>query len=227
MSSAKRKADPQRTPVHLSDDIVTELKATSRPGKGEILVKVFADAAAAFLEGDYEEAIRLGEQCKHIALRSPAIREFLGLAYYRAERWSEAARELTTFRRLAGTLDQNPVIADAYRALRRPERALEVTEEVRRASVSPAVAYEAVIVAAGALADMGRLDDAIARLEELDLDPEIAEEHHLRAWYALGDLLQRRGRFSQARALFEAVAAVDPELTDAPERARRNNASPS
>ncbi|HEX2240343.1 MAG TPA: tetratricopeptide repeat protein, partial [Actinomycetota bacterium] len=84
--------------------------------------------------------------------------------------------------------------------------------------------YEAAIVAAGALGDMGRIDEAIARLEELDLDPGVAEEHHLRAWYALGDLLQRRGRFSQARALFEAVAAVDPDLTDAPERARRINA---
>lgn len=224
--SARRKAEVGSAPVHLADDVVSELKATARPGKGDILVKVFADAATAFLEGDYADAIRLGEQCKHMALRSPAIREFLGLAYYRAERWAEAARELTTFRRLSGTVDQNPVIADAYRALGRPERALETAEEVGTLRVAPAIFYEAAIVAAGALADMGRIDDAIARLERLDLDPEVAEEHHLRAWYALGDLLQRRGRFSQARTLFEAVAAVDPELTDAPERARRITSMP-
>jgi len=68
---------------------------------------------------------------------------------------------------------------------------------------------------------MGRIDDAIARLERLELRPEAAEEHHLRAWYVLADLLARRGRYTQAREWFEAVAAVDPELTDAPERAAR------
>ena len=60
---------PRYDPVHLSDDTVKELKATARPGKGDILVKVFADAMAAFAAEDYGEAIRLGEQAKHIALR--------------------------------------------------------------------------------------------------------------------------------------------------------------
>jgi hypothetical protein len=81
--------------------------------------------------------------------------------------------------------------------------------------------YEGAIVAAGALADMDRLDEAIARMEQLGLNPAIAEAHHLRAWYALGDLLERRGRFTQAREFFVAVAAADADLTDAPERAAR------
>jgi hypothetical protein len=37
----------------------------------------------------------------------------------------------------------------------------------------------------------------------------------------LGDLLERRGRFTVALNFFEAVAAADAESTDAPERARR------
>ncbi len=191
----------------------------ARPGKGDLLVKVFAEAAAAFRDGDLGEAIRLGEQAKHMALRSGVIRELLGIAYYRSGRFKEAARELTSFRRFAGTTEQNPVIADCYRADGRPERAIELCDEIERDRVSPAIAYEGEIVAAGALADMGRLDDAIERLERLDLDPEVAEEHHLRAWYALADLLHRRGRFTQARELFDAVAAADPDLTDAPQRA--------
>ncbi|HEV2754854.1 MAG TPA: tetratricopeptide repeat protein [Actinomycetota bacterium] len=210
-----------REPVHLEDDVTKELRATARPGKGDLLVKVFADAAAAYLEDDLDEAIDLGEQAKHMALRAVSPRELLGLIYYRAGRWQEAARELSAFRRLSGSPAQNPVLADCYRALGRPERAVELCDEVTPELVTPDVFYEASIVAAGALADQGRLDDAIARLERLELQPENAEEHHLRAWYVLGDLLERRGRFTQAREWFEAVAAVDPDATDAPERAER------
>jgi tetratricopeptide (TPR) repeat protein len=213
--------EPRYDPVHLSDDTVKELKATARPGKGEILVKVFADAVAAFAAEDYDEAIRLGEQAKHIALRSIAARELLGLAYYRAGRWSEAARELSAFRRLTGSTEQNPVIADCYRAMRKPDKAIEYCDEVLRGRVDEGVYYEAQIVAAGALADLGRLDEAIERLERLELDPDGAGPHHVRAWYALGDLLQKRGRFTQAREWFEAAAATAPELTDAAERAAR------
>lgn len=216
-----RRRDGGREPAHLSDDVTKELRATARPGKGDLLVKVFADAAAAYLDEDYAETIRLGEQAKHMALRAVVPRELLGLAYYRAGRWQEAARELAAFRRLSGTPEQNAVLADCYRALGKPERAVELCNEVKPRSVPPEAYYEANIVAAGALADQGRLDEAIARLEALELQPENAEEHHLRAWYALADLLERRGRFTQAREWFEAVAAADPDATDAPQRARR------
>ncbi len=205
-------------PAHIADDIVKELHATARPGKGEILEQVFADAVAGFLAEDYAEAIRLGDQAKHIALRSIAVREFLGLAYYRAGRWKEAARELAAYKRISGSTDQNPVLADCYRAMGRPERALELCGELRFKDSEPPVYYECAIVSAGAFADMGEVDAAIALLERLDLRPEVAEQHHLRTWYALADLLERRGRFTQASEWFEAVAAVDPDLTDAPER---------
>lgn len=212
------RASSKYEPVHLPDDVVKELHATARPGKGEILVKVFADAAAAFQAGDFDEAIKLGDQAKHIALRAVSIREFLGLAYYHQGRWQEAARELATFRRISASTEQNPVLADSYRAMRKPEKALEYLDEIERGRVPDAVFYEGAIVAAGALADMGKIDEAIARLEALDLQPKTAESHHVRVWYMLGDLLARKGRFTQAREWFEAVASADPEATDASER---------
>jgi tetratricopeptide (TPR) repeat protein len=184
-------------------------------------VKVFADAVAAFMAGDFDEAIKLGDQAKHIALRSIPIREFLGLAYYRAGRWSEAATELAAFRRLSGSTDQNPVLGDTYRALAKPEKALELSDEMDPTESDPAIYYEGQIVAAGALRDMKRVDEAIERLQRLDLNPEVAQEHHLRAWYVLADLLEAKGRFTQARELFEAVAAADDESTDAAERAHK------
>lgn len=201
--------------------MVRELKATARPGKGEILVQVFSEAAAAFAGEDYAEAIRLADQAKHIALRSAAVRELLGIALYRSERFKDAARELSAFRRISGSTEQNPVIADCYRAAGKPDKALELIEEMDPSRVPAPVFYEGRIVAAGALGDAGRLDDAIATLEALELDPVTAGEHHLRAWYVLGDLLERRGRFTQAKEWFEAVAAADSDITDAPERASR------
>ena len=215
------RAGPKHPPVHLSDEIVKELQSTARPGKGDILVKVFSEAAGAFAAEDHAEAIRLGEQAKHIALRAASVRELLGLAYYRAEEWKDAARELSAFRRLSGSTEQNPVIADCYRAMKKPERAVELCDEIDERAVDPAVAYEGRIVAAGALADMGRIDDAIARLEALELRPATAREHHLRTWYVLADLLERKGRFTQAREWFEAITGADPDLTDASERAAR------
>ncbi|MFN2488971.1 MAG: tetratricopeptide repeat protein [Actinomycetota bacterium] len=212
---------PSYAPVHLADDVVKELQSTARPGKGGILVQVFSETAAAFAAEDFRRAIELGEQAKHIALRAPSVRELLGLALYHTGSWKEAARELAAFRRLAGTTEQNPVMADCFRALHKPERALELCDEIDREAVAPAVAYEGEIVAAGALRDMGRIDAAIRRLERLELEPEQAQEYHLRAWYVLGDLLERRGRFTQARRWFEAISSLDPGLTDAPKRAER------
>ena len=213
--------EPKYDPVHLPDDIVKELHTTARPGKGEILVKVFADAAAAFQANDFDEAIMLGDQAKHMALRAVSIREFLGLAYYHQGRWQEAARELSTFRRISGTAEQNPVLADSYRAMGKSEKALEYVDEIVRGTVPDSVYFEGAIVGAGAQADMDRLDDAIRRLEALDLQPKVAEAHHLRAWYMLGDLLARKGRFTQAREWFEAVASADPDMTDASDRVEK------
>ena len=220
-------SDSKHEVVHLADAVVNELKSLARPGKGEILVKVFSDAAAAYAAEDWPEAIRLAEQAKHIALRSLAARELLGLAFYQSGQYKAAASELSAFRRISGTTEQNPVIADCYRALNRPDKALELCDEIDAETVSDPIFYEGAIVAAGALAEMGKLDEAIARLEALDLKPAVAQEHHLRAWYVLGDILERRGRFTQAREWFDAVAGSDPEITDAAERSERLQASSS
>lgn len=223
-TTARTKKKGTSTPgpqLHLDDALVRELGSAARPGKKELLIKVMAEAVAAYAEENIDEAIRLGEQAKHMALRSTTAREFLGLAYYTAGRWRDAITELSAFRRMAATAEQNPVLADCYRAEGKPEKALELAEETRVAPPSEPILFESEIVAAGALSDMGRLGEAIARLEALPLEPEVAQEHHLRVWYVLGDLLERKGRFTQAHAYFSAVGAADADLTDAPERAAR------
>ncbi|MDQ4148704.1 MAG: hypothetical protein M3164_01735, partial [Actinomycetota bacterium] len=146
------------------------------------------------------------------------LAELMGLAYYHDGRWQDALRELLTFRRMTGSLDQNHVIADCYRALGRPDRALEVCAEVSPSSTSPEVWTEIVIVAAGALADKGQIREALAMLARGDLNPESVQEHHLRLWYVRADLLERAERWAEAAQEWKRIVAEDPEFFDAVDR---------
>ncbi len=86
--------------------------------------------------------------------------------------------------------------------------------------MSPAaeIVTEGRIVAAGALADRGKLGEAIKLLERSPGNPKRILPHHLRLWYALADLQERAGDIPAARALFRKISAQDPGFVDAAER---------
>jgi tetratricopeptide (TPR) repeat protein len=141
------------------------------------------------------------------------------LAYYGTGQWALAAKELEAFRALAGSVEQHPVLADCYRALKRYQSVAELWEELREASPGAALVTEGRIVAAGALADQGDVKGAIQLLERGPVRPRRAPAlHHARLWYALADLYERAGDAPRARELFERVVAVEPGLADAAER---------
>src|SRR5262245_22188075 len=107
---------------------------------------------------------------------------------------------------------------DCPRALGRFERVQKLWEELRAASPAAEIVTEGRIVAAGALADQGRLDEAIRVLERAPGNPRRVQPHHLRLWYALADLPERAGDIPAARALFRKVSAQDPAFVDVAER---------
>lgn len=179
-----------------------------------------AQALRAFEAEDYAAAVRLVERAKSLANRSGLVREFLGLCYYRQERWQEAARELLTFKRLTNSMDQNHVIGDCYRALGRPDRALEVCNEVSRRRVSEEIWAEICIVAAGAHADRGELTQALNSLSRAETTSRAIEPYQLKLWYVKGDLLDRAGRPQEARKFWELIASVDPEYFDVADKLR-------
>jgi tetratricopeptide (TPR) repeat protein len=149
-----------------------------------------------------------------------SVRELLGLTYYRLGQWKLAVRELEAHAALSSSTSSAPALADAYRALGRHDRVAELWEEVRATSHDPATVAEGRIVAAGSLADRGRLGDAIALLEQGRLSAKRPEDHHLRLWYALADLYERAGEVPRARDLFERVARHDPGFVDVVARRR-------
>jgi tetratricopeptide (TPR) repeat protein len=177
-----------------------------------------AEAVRAYERDRYQDARRILRTLAEQAPDAPAVRELYGLTLYRMNRWAEALKELDAFRALTGSHDQDPVAMDASRALKRWAAVERVWAGLREASPAPDIVAEGRIVAAGALADRGRLADAIGLLERAPTDVKRPRLHHLRTWYALADLYERAGDLPRARALFTTVLRQDADFADVAER---------
>lgn len=188
------------------------------PPRADRAMKFISRALDAYAKGDYTLAASDAAKAKGEASRSPRVRELLGLCHYHAGDYRQATTELQTYRRLTGRSDQNHVIADCHRALGRPEKALEALSQINRREVAPEVWTEAVIVGAGAMADMGDAKKALSHLARGELEPKRVEPHHLRLWYVRAELLEKTGHKKEARALWERIYAEDPSFFDVAER---------
>jgi len=178
------------------------------------------EAIEAFRRERFEEARRILRPLAEQAPGATSVRELFGLTLYRLGRWAEARRELEAFRVQSGSTEQHPVLADCYRALGQYAEVEELWDELRAASPSAELVAEGRIVAAGALADQGRLDEAIRLLEAGAKPTRRPKLHHLRMAYALADLYERAGDAPRARELFGRVAEADPDFVDVQARLR-------
>lgn len=177
------------------------------------------DAAHAFERERYPEARTLLKPLAEQAPGAATVRELLGLTYYRLGQWKNAVAELEAFRQITGSSEQNPVLADAYRGLKRPGQVEDLWDELREASPSADLVAEGRIVMAGSLADRKKYSEAIALLEKSHRTVKTPQVHHLRQAYALADLYERVGDVARARELFRWVAEREPDFADAAERA--------
>jgi tetratricopeptide (TPR) repeat protein len=143
------------------------------------------------------------------------VREALGLVAYHAGNWAEALSELRAVRRMTRTDDHIAIIADAERALGRPERALDLAKEVDTAKLAKATQIELAIVAAGARRDLGQLEAAVVSLQGDDLKAGKRDPWSVRLFYAYADNLEAAGRKEEAIRWF----ADAEDETDAAERA--------
>lgn len=204
----------------MPEDVVGELVSAAGARRAERLAERLGSARRAFDRERYAEARRLLVPLAREAPGAAAVRELLGLTNYRLERWRDAVGELEAYRSLTAAVDQNPVLADSYRALRRYTEVEALWRELGEASPSAELVAEGRIVTAGAWADRGDLDRAIALLEAADRPVKRVRPHHLRLWYALGDLYDRAGDSPRARALLGRVASVEPDFADVADRLR-------
>jgi tetratricopeptide (TPR) repeat protein len=194
------------------------VRSTARPGLADQALSRLSRAADLLGRGDARQAVKEAEKAKEAAPRSGGVREVLALAYYSAERWRDALREAQAYRRMTGRADQNHIIADSYRALGNPDKAVPLAEEALRARIPEEAKAEAAIVAASALADLERYDQALAMLKRLGSTAEVGRPHDLRVWYVTGDVLARAGRKEEAARAFRKVLRYDRTAFDAAER---------
>ena len=202
----------------LAPEIGAELADAVGPSRAAHLANRLAEATKAYERDRYRDVVRIVKPLAEVAPGSAAVRELYGLARYRLGHWNEAIRELEAFRALTASFDQHPTLADCYRAKKRWREVDALWEELRAASPSPELVAEGRIVVAGALADRGRVAEAIEVLERAKTDLRRPREHHLRIWYALGDLYERGGELTRARQFFRRVLDFDRDLYDTAER---------
>src|SRR6266511_1907832 len=117
--------------------------------------------------------------------------------------------------------------AQAQEAISYLERAVDLLsrgdprqagKEAQRARIPPEAKAEAAIVAASALGDLGRYDEALTLLRRVQSRHDVGRQQDLRLWYVTGDILAKAGRREDAEVEFRRVVRHDPTAFDAAER---------
>jgi tetratricopeptide (TPR) repeat protein len=193
-----------------------ELRSLNAPVADTVAKRLVA--SGQLLDHDPAAALAHAMAARRLAPRLASVREAVGLAAYYADEWSTAIAELRAYHRLTGRQTHLAVIADCERAQGRPERAIDLYRAAEADKLEPAEAIELLIVAAGARADLGQIDAAVAMLQVPELaDGDLPWAARLR--YAFADALLNAGRGDEAREWFARAAEADADLaTDAAER---------
>ena len=154
--------------------------------------------AGRLLEDEPELAYAHAQEAVRRAGRVDVVREAAAITAYRSARYAEALREFRTARRLNGSNEHVPLMADCERGLGRPERALALADEYGTA-LSADARIELAIVVSGARLDMGEPQAALAALHA----PFVRSSAPPAAWRvaeARAEALRACGRVSEAEA---------------------------
>ncbi len=201
----------------LDSDVRGELR--SLPKSLAQTVGSHLHAAGLLLDDDPEAAYQHALTARRLASRVAAAREAAGVTAYRSGRWAEAIAELRAFRRMTGSAQHLHLVADAERALGRPERALELASTPVSGEVDPSTRAELLLVLAGARRDLGQLDAALVALQGPAQGSSSGQPWAARVRYAYADALVAADRLDEAAQWFTAAVQADPDgLTDADER---------
>ncbi len=180
--------------------------------------------AGRLIDEDPETAHRHALAAKQSAPRLPIVREAVGETAYASADFGTALTEFRALRRMTGTDEYLPAMADCERALGRAQAALKLVKEGLAGSPEVPAEVELRLVEAGVRADTGRVDEAL-RLLQAEIEsvgargPKVVRA---RLRYAYADLLEQGGQMEAAERWFEAAAKLDvDEATDAVDRVAR------
>jgi tetratricopeptide (TPR) repeat protein len=203
--------------VQLDAEVLRDLRGL-RKEVADVVSKHLV-AAGHLLEENPERALSHARYARSKAARLAVVREAAGIAAYHAGEWAEAIAELRAARRMGGGPGHLAVMADAERALGRPERALELARGPEAHDLDRAEAIELLIVAAGARRDLGEIAAAVVSLQIPELNAASRASWSPRLFYAYADALLAADRREDAvRWFLNAAEADQDELTDATDR---------
>jgi tetratricopeptide (TPR) repeat protein len=170
-------------------------------------------------QDDVETARAHALEAKRLAGRVACVREAAGVTAYLAGDYEDALGDLRAARRMRGSDEYLPMMADCERGLGRPDRALDLLRQVDQKSLDAAGRVEVALVVAGARSDLGQVDAALLVLRAPELRRLPAGTPRARLEYAYADLLVRADRPDEAREWLARAAASDVDgATDAAER---------
>ncbi len=176
-------------------------------------------AAGELLDEDPQAALEHAQAARARSGRIAAVREAVGIAAYQCGDWAQALSEFRAARRMGSKSELLPLIADCERGVGRPERAIELARGPEAARLTGDDADEMRIVAAGARADLGQLEQALALLTSPQPDPTRSGSTAARLFYAYAETLLALGRGDDALQWFIHAAAADIDgVTDAEDR---------
>ena len=176
-------------------------------------------AAGELMDEDPEAALAHAQAARTRSGRIAAIREAVGIAAYQVGDWAQALAEFRAARRMGSKSQLLPIIADCERGVGRPERAIELARSPEAAQLTGDDADEMRIVAAGARADLGQLEQALAVLASPAPDPARTGSTAARLCYAYAETVLALDRNDDALQWFLRAAAADVDgVTDAEDR---------
>ncbi|MET9297647.1 tetratricopeptide repeat protein [Streptomyces sp. NPDC003077] len=174
---------------------------------------------AKLLDEDPEQAYGYSRVALRLASRVASVREAAGFASYAVGKYGEALAEFRAARRMTGSAELWPVMADCERGMGRPEKALAMAGEPEVQRLDRAGQVEMRLVAAGARRDMGQADAAVVTLQSPELASNATHPWTARLRYAYADALLEVGREDEAREWFaKALEADQGGTTDASDR---------
>ncbi|MHA7156031.1 hypothetical protein [Arthrobacter sp. TMN-50] len=168
--------------------------------------------AGRLLEDEPELAFQHALAASRRGGRLAVVREAVGLTAYAAGHYGEALREFRTYRRISGSNDHLPVMADCERGLGRPDRALDLAHSEEAEGLSSAGKVELAMVVSGARSDLGQLEAAVAALEISQLDRNRAFSYSPRLFRTYAEALAAVGRTAEAEQWRRQAAIADSAL---------------
>ncbi|WP_239316563.1 tetratricopeptide repeat protein, partial [Planobispora longispora] len=214
-SARERENMPQLAPDIEAEELDKEIRDELRSlplDLADLISRHLVAAERALSAGEPEAAYEHAKVARGLAPRIGVVREAVGIAAYYAEHFAEALSDLRTARRITGSDEFLPIMADCERGLGRPERALDLVRSKEAERLDREGKIELAIVESGARRDLGQKDAAVVTLQRLaELRDPRPQPWSARLAFAYADALADAGHEGAAVEWFGRAMTFDED----------------